>query len=97
MFKCIFKCMNYITTTQLRTNSSDLVKALLYGESIDLIHRSKIIGEIRPKIDEPKVFDAKRFLKLAKELNLPKTTPQQRERIYRNYLEKRYGKGISRH
>jgi len=77
--------------------STDLFRALDEGKTVDLIRKSKIIAEIKPKIDKPKVFDAKRFLKLAEELNLPKTTPQQRERTYRNYLEKRYGKGISRH
>jgi len=89
--------MNYITTTQLRTETSDLVEALLYGQSIDLIHRSKIIGEIKPKKDQPKLFNAKRFLRLAKELNLPQTTPKQREKLYRKHLAKKYGKGISRH
>ena len=41
--------MNLITTTELRTRTSELIKALLAGESVDLIHRSQILGEIKPK------------------------------------------------
>jgi len=41
--------MNYITTTELRTKSSNLVESLLKGEEINLIHRSKVIGAIVPK------------------------------------------------
>ncbi len=40
--------MNYITTTELRTKTTWLVAILKKGESVFLIHRSKIIGEIRP-------------------------------------------------
>lgn len=87
--------MNYITTTDLRTKSKDLVKALQEGHSVDLIHRSKIVGEIRPKIYDPKPFDVERFKKIVARLNLPKTTYAQREKIYRAHLMKKYGKGLS--
>lgn len=89
--------MNYITTTDLRTKSKDLVKVLQEGRSVDLIHRSKIVGEIRPKIYDLKPFNAARFKRLVEKLNLPHTTPAQRERIYRAHLMKKYGKGISGH
>ncbi len=40
--------MQTITTTQLRTNTKSLTTALLEGKTIKLIHRSKIIGNIKP-------------------------------------------------
>ena len=89
--------MNYLTTTQLRTKSSDLVDMLLAGESVELIHRSKVIGEVNPKKAEGKVFNAKKMLELAKKMNLPKLSYKERERRYRQHLERKYGKGISRH
>lgn len=65
--------MQYITTTELRTKSKKLVEMLREGLSIDLLHRSKVIGKIHPK-QGAKPFDAKRFKQLADRLNLPKTT-----------------------
>ncbi len=86
--------MQVITTTELRTKSKELVRILQEGHSVDLIHRSKVVGEIKPKIYDPKPFDAESFLKLVKKLNLPKTTPAQRERRYRAHLMKKYGKNL---
>jgi len=88
--------MNYITTTELRTKSVSLVEALLAGDSVDLVHRSKIIGEIRPKKEQIKVFDAKRFSAIVKKLNLPHLTEKERDKRYRAAMEKKHGKGISR-
>jgi antitoxin (DNA-binding transcriptional repressor) of toxin-antitoxin stability system len=88
--------MNYITTTQLRTQSSDLIANLMAGKSIQLIHRSKIVATISPTINkQPKKFNAERFGKLLDELNLPKTTHAQREKIYRKHLMDKYGQGLS--
>jgi len=89
--------MEYITTTQLRTISSQLVNSLKKGNYVSLVHRSKIIGEIKPKkrlktITEKDIRDLKN---LAKQLNLPKLSYRERERIYRKHLMERYGKGIS--
>lgn len=90
-------CMNYITTTQLRTKSSQLVNALKNGASIALVHRSKIIGEIIPKKETKPLSrkDIEELKRLAKELNLPKTSYKQRERLYRKHLVEKYGKGLS--
>ena len=85
--------MNYITTTDLRTKSSELIETLKKGASVSLIHRSKIIGEIKPKY-EAKPFDAKKFKKLTDKLNLPKTSYAQREKIYRKHLMEKYGKDL---
>lgn len=87
--------MDYITTTQLRTESPRLIEALLAGESIELVHRSKVIGEVKPKKAEGKVFNAKKMLEFARKMNLPKLSYKERERRYRQHLEKKYGKNIS--
>jgi len=87
--------MKFVTTTDLRTKSSNLVDSLKRGESVSLIHRSKIVGVIKPAKEEPKKFDAKRFARLVTALNLPLTTYAEREKRYREHLMKKYGKGIS--
>ena len=87
--------MDYITTTNLRTQSSKLVNELKKGNSVSLIHRSKIVGVIKPASPEGKPFDVEKLKKLAKRLNLPKTTYQEREKAYKAHLEKNYGKGLS--
>lgn len=86
--------MDTITTTNLRTQSSALVNTLKKGGVVSLIHRSKVIGEIKPK-KAAKPFNANTFKKLVTNLNLPKTTYKQREKIYRKHLMKKYGKNIS--
>ncbi len=86
--------MNYLTTTQLRTRSSDLVDMLLAGESVELVHRSQIIGEIKPKKSSPKVMtakDIKELIGLARKMNLPKISYKERERRYKKHLMERYG------
>jgi antitoxin (DNA-binding transcriptional repressor) of toxin-antitoxin stability system len=87
--------MDYITTTQLRTKSSALVSSLEKGDEIKLVHRSKIVGIIKPAPLEGKPFDAEKFKNAIKNLNLPKTTYAQRDKIYRAHLEKKYGKSLS--
>ena len=92
--------MDYITTTELRTRSSELVRALKAGKSIKLIHRSQVVGKIEPKQnDEPGPLtreDIEKLKKLATKMNLPSYTFRERERRYRANLEKKYGKGIPR-
>lgn len=87
--------MQIITTTELRTKSKDLVKTLSEGRSVDLIHRSKVVGEIKPKIYDPKPFDAARFAKTIEKLNFPHLTVKQIESMYRSAMIKKHGKGIS--
>jgi len=89
--------MDVITTTELRTKTPKVIETLLQGGVIDIIHRSKIVGEIRPKKAEAKVFNAKRFLKLAKKLNLPRRSEKELERNFREHIEKKYVKSLSRH
>lgn len=90
--------MQYISTTDLRTKSSELVAELKNGGKVSLIHRSQVIGEIMPKKEKPKTFTKSaiaKLEKLARELNLPKTSYKERERIYRKHLMEKYGKGLS--
>ena len=86
--------MQFITTTQLRTQSKKLVKALREGHSVDLIHRSSVVGEIKPKIYDPKPFNAKKFLKIVEKLNLPRLTPRQIDRRYRAAMMKKHGQNL---
>lgn len=87
--------MQYITTTELRTKSKQLVELLLEGRSVDLVHRSKVVGEIKPKIYDPKPFDPDKFLKFVEKLNLPPLTPRQIETRYRAAMMKKHGQSLS--
>ena len=87
--------MQIITTTQLRTKSKELVKVLREGRSVDLIHRSRIVGEIKPKMYDPKPFNPDKFLKTVRKLNFPKLASRQIETRYRSAMMRKHGKGIS--
>ena len=87
--------MNLITTTDLRTKVPLLLQALIRGESVELIHRSKIVGEIKPKKRNPKPFNPERFLKAISKLKLPKLSQKQMEKNYREHMMEKYGKGLS--
>jgi len=47
--------MNYISTTDLRTKSAKLRDSLKKGESIFLLHRSKVIGVFEPYTEDIKI------------------------------------------
>lgn len=90
--------MQTITTTELRTRSKELVKVLNEGQSVELIHRSRVVGEIKPKTFKEKPLtqeDIKQLQKLAEEMHLPKLSYKERDRIYRKHLMEKYGKGLS--
>ena len=88
--------MNYITTTQLRTNTTDLVDALMAGHSVQLIHRSQVLGVISPPESKPaQPFDAKKYLEETKGMVTKKYTQTQRDKNYRDYIMGKYGKNIS--
>ncbi len=89
--------MNYLTTTDLRTKSSELIDLLTKGMEVSLIHRSQIVGVIKPK-KQPKVLTETKIGKLKKlalKLNLPKISYKERAKLYREHLLKKYGKGLS--
>jgi len=88
--------MNYITTTNLRTQSSQLIAHLKKGDTISLIHRSKIVGVIQPIQDDLiKPFNDEKFDRLVRGFHLPKTTHAQRQQRYKSHLLKKYGQDIS--
>lgn len=89
--------MDYITTTELRTKATQLVKSLKKGGSVSLIHRSKVIGKIQPvQMAKPLTKEAIMKLKeLAKELNLPRLSYKERAKRYRKYLQVKYGQSLS--
>mgnify|MGYP001615012249 CR=1 FL=1 len=88
--------MTYITTTNLRTQSSQLIAHLKKGDAVSLIHRSKIVGVIQPIQDDlAKPFNDEQFDRLVRGFNLPKSTPAQRQQRYTSHLLKKYGQGIS--
>lgn len=88
---------HYITTTELRTKSKKLVNALKSGESVSLIHRSKVIGKIAPHKEETRTIkDIKAFEKLLDSMKPKKIIPRkERERRYRKHIMEKYGKGVS--
>lgn len=87
--------MNLVTTTELRTQIPEVIATLLAGRSVELIHRSKVIGEIKPKMRIPEPFDPDRFIAAVSKLNLPKLTNKQLENNYRKHMMNKYGKGLS--
>lgn len=90
--------MDFITTTNLRTQSSQLIETLKKGGSVKLIHRSKVVGVIKPKRQPKPLTEEKiKLLKeLAKSLNLPKLSYKERKRIYTEHLMSKYGKNLPR-
>lgn len=86
----------FITTTELREQSSKVVSRLLAGEDTMLIHRSKMIGKITPIDSSYKVIeDIEAFKKALESAKPKKIIPRsQREKIYRDYLNKKYGPNL---
>lgn len=88
--------MDYITTTDLRTESSKLVGALQLGKKVSLIHRSQIVGEIIPVQKKTHTFDLKKFREYIKESSSGDSlSDKQRELLYKRHLKQKYGKGLS--
>lgn len=89
--------MNYLTTTDLRTKSSDLIRTLATGASVDLIHRSRVVGAIVPKTDsKDKYIDSKRLAATLKKLEpSKKTSSKQLMEKYKHYMMYRHGPDFS--
>ena len=84
---------HFITTTQLREHSSKVVARLISGEDVTLVHRSKIIGVIKPLLSFSKPIENLEEFKKALIAVKPKKliTFQNRNKIYREHFKKRYG------
>jgi antitoxin (DNA-binding transcriptional repressor) of toxin-antitoxin stability system len=88
--------MNYITTTQLRTQTPPLIDAIMAGRTIKLIHRSQVVAMIVPFDNKPsRPFDSKKYLELTKHLKTPKLTQAQRDKNYREHMINKYGAHLS--
>ena len=90
--------MNLITSTELRTRMPEVIATLLAGGKIDLIHRSRLVGQIKPQKYQAKPLTAKDIREIiarSKKLTLPKLTDKQIEARYRKHLKEKYGKGLS--
>lgn len=87
--------MNYITTTQLRTQTTAFVEALLAGKAIDLVHRSKNLGTLTLEPSSTKTTNHKRLAKNIASLKLPYLTPQQAKKNYHDHITKKYGQSLS--
>jgi len=84
--------MNHITTTDLRTKSSELVDTLKSGVEVTLIHRSKIIGTIRSISQHSKKINAKALEKYLHEIKPDRAFSQkEKEQLYSTYLKERKG------
>lgn len=88
--------MQVITTTELRSKSKQLIEALREGYSVDLIHRSRVVGKFQPvQVAKPLTrADIEQIQKFAVDLNLPKLSYGERRRRYGHHLEQKYGKNL---
>ena len=89
--------MNTVSTTQIRTKISKVVKDLSRGEEFTLIHRSEIVGSIIPKkYKKNKIIDSKRFASTLKSLEpSKKMTHKQLMKMYEHYMMYRHGPRLS--
>lgn len=87
----------FITTTELREQSSKLIKTLFAGKRVNLIYRSKVIAQISPISFSEKAIDntselKNLFLSLKPKKIIPK---EKRKAIYQKHLKQKYGKNLS--
>jgi len=91
--------MKYITTTQLRTKSKELVQALRDGESVTLVHRSQQVGTIQPHQEDPeyKTVDVEELKAAVRDLDLelPDSLEEQ-DAMYRGEMVRKHGAYLSR-
>jgi len=87
--------MEYITFTQLRTNTNNLAKALKRGDEIKLIRRSAVVGRVVPYSNKKiKTINAKKLEAKIDELDLPRLTLKEIDRRYRIAMMKKHGQGL---
>ena len=95
-FEWYINGMQNIISADFGSKSSEVVKTLKKGDSISVIHDSKVIGKIEPAIPDPKPFDPEKFREILKKFKPKKIIPRsQREKVYRQHLMEKYGKGLS--
>ena len=88
--------MQYITFTQLRTESNKLAKSLENGEEVKLVRRSEVVGRVIPEREAKiKTIHAKKLEAKIQKLNLPSLTFKEIDRRYRIAMMKKHGQGLS--
>lgn len=95
--------MKYLSTTELRTKSTELVRDLRSGNSVSLIYRSEVVGLISPAQSESEKvknnFSAlEEFIKRAREeggIKKQKNRLEDQKKIYESHLQQKYGQNIS--
>lgn len=89
------KVMEFITMTQLRTRSPQILDQLSLGRSIRLIHRSKFVGIIKPaNINRYKTINSQILQEKIDKLSLPIMTIKEIDRRYRIAMTKKHGQGL---
>ena len=84
--------MNYLSTTQLRTQTPLLIRMLIAGKKVKLLHRSKVVGQIVPlESKQTKIFRAQDLLKSTHYLNLKKYSPDQIRAKYKTIVNAKHG------
>ena len=86
--------MEFITTTQLRTQAPKILAQLKLGKSIRLVHRSKIVGSITPEINA-KTFNPELFFEALRDLPPISVSSKQADKNYHEHIMKKYGQGLS--
>lgn len=86
--------MNFITTTELRTRVPLILDLLSRGEAVELVHRSRVVGDIKPRTSTTKTISARELQKKIDALGLPKLTDKEIDRRYRAAMMKKHGKGL---
>jgi hypothetical protein len=89
--------MEYITTTQLRTKSTQLVQSLLRGFPVSLIHRSRMVGIIQPTAKSPvAITNIDAFKQALVAVKPPRLLPRKvRRQLYIEHLTEKYGPDLS--
>ncbi len=87
--------MNYITTTDLRTQSPELIAQLKKGGKVTLIHRSSVIGVITPVASSSRVFVVASFKKIIGNGLSVTERIHDRNKVYEKHLKEKYGKRLS--
>ncbi len=86
--------MEFITMTQLRTHSPQILSQLNSGKSLRILHRSKVVGRIVPET-EAASFNYQVHQEILKSLPTLNITAKQARAKYRQHLKKKYGQGLS--
>ena len=90
--------MQFITTTNLRTQSSELIETLNKGDSVTLIHRSKpiaLIQSLQSDATQPKKINVDSIIRAVNALNRPSLTIKEIDRLYRKAMMEKHGKHLS--